>query len=135
MMGETLARTICGQDMEYKPGHWFNSAKFFDIEYQTYGWVSAARGRDPEEQHFHWRHPKELLCLTLAYDGKTRKLLGLNTFGIRLRHEVIDRWLTEGIGIDQAVERLGEANFDPEQYHRYEGDILQAFTSKTEHIL
>jgi len=22
--------------MEYKPGHWFNSAKFFDIEYQTY---------------------------------------------------------------------------------------------------
>ena len=135
MMGETLARTICGQDMEYKPGHWFNSAKFFDIEYQTYGWVSGARGRDPEEQHFHWRHPKELLCLTLAYDGKTRKLLGLNTFGIRLRHEVIDRWLTEGIGVDQAVERLGEANFDPEQYHGYEGDILQAFTSKTEHIL
>ena len=135
MMGETLARTICGENMEYKPGHWFNSAKFFDIEYQTYGWVSGARGRDPEEQHFHWRHPKELLCLTLAYDGKTRKLLGLNTFGIRLRHEVIDRWLTEGIGIDQAVERLGEANFDPEQYHGYEGDILQAFTSKTEHIL
>ncbi|MGA9239080.1 NAD(P)/FAD-dependent oxidoreductase [Robiginitalea sp.] len=135
MMGETLARTICGQEMEYKPGHWFNSAKFFDIEYQTYGWVSAARGRDPEELHFHWRHPKELLCLTLAYDGTTRKLLGINTFGIRLRHEVIDRWLTRGITIDQAVESLGEANFDPEQYRRYEGDILRAFTSKTEHIL
>jgi len=135
MMGETLARTICGQEMEYKPGHWFNSAKFFDIEYQTYGWVSGALGRDPEEQHFHWRHPKELLCLTLAYDGKTRKLLGINTFGIRLRHEVIDRWLTRGVTIDQAVERLGEANFDPEQYRRYEGDILRAFTSKTEPIL
>ena len=92
-------------------------------------------GRDPGEQHFHWRHPKELLCLTLAYDGKTRKLLGINTFGIRLRHEVIDRWLTQGVAVDQAVERLGEANFDPEQYHRYEGDILQAFTSKTESIL
>lgn len=135
MMGETLARTICGQDMEYKPGHWFNSAKFFDIEYQTYGWVSGARSRDPEEQHFHWRHPEKLLCLTVAYDGKTRKLLGINTFGIRMRHEVINRWLTEGIEIDRAVERLGEANFDPEQYHHYEEDILQAFTSKTEHIL
>ena len=39
MMGETLAQTICGNRIEYKPGHWFNSAKFFDIEYQTYGWV------------------------------------------------------------------------------------------------
>jgi NAD(P)H-nitrite reductase large subunit len=39
MMGETLAQTICGNKTEYKPGHWFNSAKFLDIEYQTYGWV------------------------------------------------------------------------------------------------
>lgn len=39
MMGETLAQTICSNRMEYRPGHWFNSAKFLDIEYQTYGWV------------------------------------------------------------------------------------------------
>ena len=32
MMGETLAQTICGNRIEYKPGNWFNSAKFFDIE-------------------------------------------------------------------------------------------------------
>ena len=41
MMGETVAQTICGTKMAYKPGHWFNAAKFFDIEYQTYGWVFA----------------------------------------------------------------------------------------------
>ena len=35
MMGETLAQTICKERMAYSPGHWFNSAKFFDIEYQT----------------------------------------------------------------------------------------------------
>ena len=34
MMGETLAQTICENKIEYKPGNWFNSAKFFDIEYQ-----------------------------------------------------------------------------------------------------
>ena len=39
MMGETVAQTICGNKIAYKPGHWFNSAKFLDIEYQTYGWV------------------------------------------------------------------------------------------------
>src|SRR5690606_8544012 len=32
MMGEVLAQTICGNKMAYNPGHWFNSAKFFDIE-------------------------------------------------------------------------------------------------------
>lgn len=34
MMGETLAQTICDNKTQYKPGHWFNSAKFIDIEYQ-----------------------------------------------------------------------------------------------------
>jgi NADPH-dependent 2,4-dienoyl-CoA reductase/sulfur reductase-like enzyme len=135
MMGETLAQTLCGQEMEYKPGHWFNSAKFFDIEYQTYGWVSGERGRDPQEQHFHWRHPNELLCLTMAYHGTTRQLLGLNTFGIRMRHEVIDRWLTQQITIDEALPLLEEANFDPEWYDRYERQILQAFSAKSEQFL
>ena len=56
MMGETLAQTICGNRIEYKPGHWFNSAKFFDIEYQTYGWVFGSKGRPDYEAHFHWKH-------------------------------------------------------------------------------
>ncbi len=42
-MGETVAQTICDNKTEYKPGHWFNSAKFLDIEYQTYGWVFGVR--------------------------------------------------------------------------------------------
>jgi len=29
MMGEAVAQTICGNPTEYKPGNWFNSAKFF----------------------------------------------------------------------------------------------------------
>jgi NADPH-dependent 2,4-dienoyl-CoA reductase/sulfur reductase-like enzyme len=40
-MMEKRAQTLTGTPTEYKPGHWFNSAKFLDIEYQTYGWVWA----------------------------------------------------------------------------------------------
>ena len=54
MMGETLAQTICGNKIEYKPGHWFNSAKFIDIEYQTYGWVWAQTKEN--EARFYWEH-------------------------------------------------------------------------------
>ena len=56
MMGETLAQTICGNRIEYKPGHWFNSAKFLDIEYQTYGWVWAQPKEN--EARFYWEHKR-----------------------------------------------------------------------------
>ena len=52
MMGETVAQTICNKKTAYKPGHWFNSAKFLDIEYQTYGWVFSERGKKENEEYF-----------------------------------------------------------------------------------
>ncbi len=131
MMGETVAQTICGNKIEYKPGHWFNSAKFLDIEYQTYGWVFSERGKKEEEQHFHWRHPKENICITMAYHKETNLFLGLNTFGIRMRHEVFDRWLTDERSADYVMEHLADANFDPEFYKHYEKSIIAAYNGDT----
>ena len=130
MMGETVAQTICGNRIPYNPGHWFNSAKFFDIEYQTYGWVFSDLTKTEEEQHFHWRHPREKICLTIAYEQSSRKFLGLNTFGIRMRHEVFDRWLNEERSIDHVVQYLADANFDPEFYSRYEKEVLTHFNNQ-----
>lgn len=131
MMGETVAQTICGNKLEYKPGHWFNSAKFLDIEYQTYGWVFSERGKKEEEQHFHWRHPKENICITMAYHKETNLFLGLNTFGIRMRHEVFDRWLTEERSADYVMEHLADANFDPEFFKHHEKSIMAAYNNDT----
>jgi len=74
MMGETVAQTICGNTIEYNPGHWFNSAKFLDIEYQTYGWVFAK----PKENnaHFHWKHQDDTKCITVEYNIETRLFIG-----------------------------------------------------------
>lgn len=127
MMGETLAQTLCGNKRAYNPGHWFNSAKFFDIEYQTYGWVHGAKGRPDYEHHFHWIHKDDDKCLTVAYHKDNHQFLGINTFGIRMRHETFDRWLTEERDVFYVMEHLTEANFDPEFYHRYETDIKSAF--------
>ena len=129
MMGETLAQTICGNPMEYRPGHWFNSAKFLDIEYQTYGWVFSERNKKDHEEHFHWRHPKENICITVAYHKDTKKFLGINTFGIRMRHIMFDRWLTEERDIDYVMQHLKDANFDPEFYSHYEEQIILKYNS------
>jgi NADPH-dependent 2,4-dienoyl-CoA reductase/sulfur reductase-like enzyme len=130
MMGETVAQTICRNRIPYKPGHWFNSAKFFDIEYQTYGWVFSNRNKSEEELHFHWRHPREKICVTLAYHKGNRRFLGINTFGIRMRHEVLDRWLNEERSVDHVMQYLADANFDPELYRTHEKQILDHYNKQ-----
>ena len=130
MMGEVLAQTICGNRIKYNPGHWFNSAKFLDIEYQTYGWVHGKKGRPENEAHFHWKHEDDTKCITVAYDKNTNKFLGINTFGIRMRHETFDTWLTEKRDVDYVINHLAEANFDPEFYSRFEKQIIQSFNNQ-----
>lgn len=128
MMGETVAQTICGNRIPYNPGHWFNSAKFFDIEYQTYGWVFAK----PKEghAHFHWKHDDDTKCITIEYHESSNEFLGINTFGIRLKHEVFDRWLKEKRSVDYVMEHLKEANFDPEFYKTFETEILKSYSKQ-----
>jgi NAD(P)H-nitrite reductase large subunit len=128
MMGETVAQTICGKKMAYQPGHWFNSAKFFDIEYQTYGWVFPKPREN--EAHFHWKHEDDTKCMTVCFDKNTNEFLGINTFGIRLRHAIFDTWLTEKRDVDYVMNHLSEANFDPEFYKRFEKDILSAYSNE-----
>lgn len=125
MMGEAVAKTICGERTEYLPGHWFNSAKFFDIEYQTYGRVWAQLKEN--ESEFYWEDTTGKFAMHFIYDSKTKKFLGINTFGIRLRHESFDKWLKEEASIYTILENLRSANFDPEFFKRYESHIIEAF--------
>jgi len=125
MMGETLAHTLSGDERKYQPGHWFNSAKFFDIEYQTYGWVFAKEKEG--EKHFYWEHADGKICMRFNYKKDSGLFIGLNVFGIRLRHEVLDRWLNEGRDLDHVISHLPDANFDPEFYKTYEQEINTAY--------
>jgi NAD(P)H-nitrite reductase large subunit len=122
MMGEVVAQTICGEKTKYEPGPWFNSAKFFDIEYQTYG--NVWNELKPNEAEFYWEHTSGTKCVHLIWDKITNQFLGLNTFGIRMRHECFDKWLREKKSINFVMEHLAEANFDPEFFERHEGEII-----------
>ncbi|MFT4575185.1 MAG: NADPH-dependent 2,4-dienoyl-CoA reductase/sulfur reductase-like enzyme [Polaribacter sp.] len=130
MMGETVAQTICGNKSEYKPGHWFNSAKFIDIEYQTYGWVWAQTREN--EARFYWEHIDGTKCIHLNYDKNTREFIGINNFGIRMRHEFFDRILNEKRTVDYVLEHLADANFDPEFYKLHEQEIVAKFNSEND---
>ena len=128
MMGETLAQSLTGNLTPYTPGHWFNSAKFFDIEYQTYGQISPLATQ--EENHFCWKHPEKNCMVRIAYHPKSRLFLGINTFGIRMRHEIFDQWLNEQTTIETVIENLSLANFDPEFYTQNEPQIIAAWQNQ-----
>lgn len=116
MMGEALAQTICGNPTQWNPGHWFNSAKFMDIEYQTYGWV----WNKPKEghAHYHWEDSEKERAITMEYNLADRRFIGINTFGIRMKHEVFDQWLTAGASVDHVVSNLEKSCFNPEFYSK-----------------
>lgn len=128
MMGEAVAKTICEKPTPYNPGPWFNSAKFFDIEYQTYGTVTATRSED--EQDFYWEHPSGNTCVHLVWHRDTHTFIGINTFGIRMRHEVFDQWLRDAKTIQFVMENLQLANFDPEFFTRHEPEIISQFNQQ-----
>ena len=128
MMGETLAQTICGKPMQYNPGNWFNSAKFLDIEYQTYGWVFANTGAN--ETHFYWENKCGKKAISITFDTQSRLFLGINTFGIRMRHEFFDAVLNDKKTVDFVIQNLKKANFDPEFFSTFEKEIASKFKNE-----
>jgi NAD(P)H-nitrite reductase large subunit len=120
ILGENLGKK---ENNEYKPGPWFNSAKFFDIEYQNYGFVNAEIAENQKE--FIWQ--KGLKLIRIVFDKNTDEFIGINSFGIRMRHEVFDHWLKNKVGVEEVMTNLKTANFDPEFQKSFENDIVSKF--------
>ncbi|MGB4960459.1 MAG: FAD-dependent oxidoreductase [Saprospiraceae bacterium] len=129
MMGETVAKTICGKETKYDPGVWFNSAKFFDIEYQVYGDMPA---KLPDEiESLYWQHPLENKAIRINFDTQTKAVTGFNLMGVRYRHAVCEKWISDQLHIESVLQNLSLANFDPEFFEQYEGELLKMYQQKT----
>ena len=129
MAGEVAAYNVCGRKIPYDPGIWFNSAKFLDIEYQVYGNVQA---KAPENHtSLYWEHEDGRKSIRLVYDAHTMEVLGFNLMGIRYRHEVCEKWLRDKTPIEEVLQNLGLANFDPEFFADYEEDVIRLYNQQT----
>jgi NADPH-dependent 2,4-dienoyl-CoA reductase/sulfur reductase-like enzyme len=133
MMGQTVARTICGTPTKYVPRLWFNSAKFLDIEYQVYGEVLA---KNPEGvQSLYWEHPNGKKAIRLNFSSPSGRsggvVCGFNLMGIRYRHEVCEKWILEETPIEEVLQNLSLANFDPEFFDEYEIELIKMYNQLT----
>jgi NADPH-dependent 2,4-dienoyl-CoA reductase/sulfur reductase-like enzyme len=123
MQGECVAKNLLGGTEPYDGGVWFNSAKFFDLEYQVYGEVPSAQAAEQLES-LYWEAPNRRHSCRLTHRGG--KLAGVNLLGIRMRHRVCERWITEGKSIDFVLKNLREAMFDPELSRRWDKAIVKS---------
>ena len=128
MHGEALAQTICGKKTKYERGIWFNSAKFLDIEYQTYGFVSAQPIED--ETNFYWEHKSNKKAVRFVYKKDDHTLVGMNSYGIRYRHNLFEKWIKDKKTVGFVLENLAQANFDPEFFEKHEEEIIQEFNKQ-----
>lgn len=128
MHGETLAHILTGKKLKYQPGVWFNSAKFMDIEYQTYGTVPPTFDSE-KTQSFYWEHSGGKVAFRMLMD-QSGKILGVNNFGFRLKHEFFDKAIGDKWEGERVIASLQKANFDPEFFAPYYIEIQKAFKNQ-----
>jgi NADPH-dependent 2,4-dienoyl-CoA reductase/sulfur reductase-like enzyme len=123
--GRAVAENMAGGDRPYEPAPWFNSAKFFDLEYQTYGQVPASSG---DGDSLWWEDAGGERAIRLVHTGGV--LTGVNVLGLRWRQEVCEAWISAGLTLEQVIERMGDAGFDPEFTHRREPEAARALRAQ-----
>ena len=125
-MGECVARNICQTPEPYRPGLWYNSAKFFHLEYQVYGHVPLA-DKDSDYETLYWQHPQAQKSIRIAWHRASQSVSGFLLMGIRYRQDVCEQWISSHTPIKKVLEQLPLANFDPEFSARYEKEIQQLY--------
>jgi NADPH-dependent 2,4-dienoyl-CoA reductase/sulfur reductase-like enzyme len=122
--GRLAARSMLGDEVAYRRGTWYNSAKFFDIEYTTAGWVPATLGPDgdpvePPADLRTWfqRVPGRFESQRIVVKGD--RVVGFNMLGSRWNHEPLLDWIHERRPLEWVLKHLPEAQFDEELSPRF----------------
>jgi NADPH-dependent 2,4-dienoyl-CoA reductase/sulfur reductase-like enzyme len=117
--GRIAAQSMLGDDVAYRRGAWYNSAKFFDLEWTTAGWVPALLNFDntpidpgPDVRTWFQRVPGQLVSQKIVCKGE--RVVGFNMLGSRWNHEPLLGWIHERRSLDWVLEHLPEAQFDEE---------------------
>jgi len=117
--GRIAAQSMLGDEVAYRRGTWYNSAKFFDLEWTTAGWVPALLNFDntpldpgPDVRTWFQRVPGGFVSQKIVCKGD--RVVGFNMLGSRWNHEPLLLWIHERRSLEWVLKHLHEAQFDEE---------------------
>ncbi len=120
--GRAAAAAMLGDEVKYRRGTWYNSAKFFDIEYTTAGFIPFAKpnkhagaGGTPDGEGWQtWYQQVPGKAVTQRIVTRHGIVKGFNGLGTRWDHQVWMRWVQERRPLAWVLEHMNEARFDEE---------------------
>jgi NADPH-dependent 2,4-dienoyl-CoA reductase/sulfur reductase-like enzyme len=122
--GRMAALSMLGDEVAYRRGAWYNSAKFFDLEWTTAGFVPALLNFDntpldpgPDVRTWFQRVPGKHVSQKIVCKGE--RVVGFNMLGSRWDHEPLLQWIHERRPLDWVLSHLREAQFDEEFMPRF----------------
>jgi NAD(P)H-nitrite reductase large subunit len=122
--GRLAARSMLGDEVGYRRGTPYNSAKFFDLEYTTAGDVPVSIDLEgnpvvPPANLRTWfqRAPGRFESQRIVVNGE--RVVGFNMLGSRWNHEPLLDWIHERRPLDWVLKHLAEAQFDEEFSKRF----------------
>jgi len=106
-MGIIAGKNMLGASLEYAPGEYYNSAKFFNKEYTVVGCMGPL---NKSEKDYFYEDNENILRVT--YNEK--KIQGISLIGSRCDHEKLINMIKSRITIDEFLNKYREAEFNPE---------------------
>jgi hypothetical protein len=115
---------MLGDDVSYRRGTWYNSAKFFDLEWTTAGFVPSLLDLDnnrvePAANVRAWFQRTPGTFVSQKVVTRDDRVIGFNMLGSRWNHEPLLAWIEERRTLDFVLEHLHEAQFDEELTPRF----------------
>jgi hypothetical protein len=77
-----------------------------------------------------WEDTQSRKAVHLVYESSSGKFTGINSLGIRYRHQLFDLWLREGRDIKYVLENLPAANLDPEFFKQFEQSVIATYNAQ-----
>ena len=126
-MGSYLAQTLNGHPKAFVQGEVHLQASFLKLAYQKYGTVSSDFSLPSQEEHFYWRSENEELCIRIAFDTQSNKIMGISVIGLKLRSDLVFKWINKKKSLKYALTHLSDALYQGEFAPTYTEEIIRAY--------
>jgi NAD(P)H-nitrite reductase large subunit len=104
---------------KYKPGIFYNSARFFEVDYLTVG--KTQNLNENEKVYAKYKNDKKI-SMRICYNDE--HVIGFNMLGLRWKKDVLESFIIERKNLDYVLNNLKRAAFNPEFSKNYVKEMI-----------